>query len=60
MDYFERCNYVNHTSVTYGELQGNELCGGQEFNPENVRHAFEIKKMQTFSIIISHLSDLSD
>ena len=32
------------------ELHGNQLCGGNNYNPENIIYYFNIKEMNTFTI----------
>ena len=36
-----------------GDLIGNTLCGGIQFNPKNEKYGFDIKEMNTFTIIFS-------
>ena len=50
LDAFEHCSYVNHSFCTFGNLKGNELCGGITYEKQDRRHTFEINKMMTFSI----------
>ena len=47
-------DYCCHSNTCFqGDIQGNILCGGEEFNPENASYKFNVVNMTTFEININ-------